>query len=100
MPVYSTEHSYHFSGYLLLDPIQGAIKFTHRNPENMSGKARAMAFRVLVPKVVFETPQITATIQVKGDGTSQIDINAEACQDALKAVIGTDIKIEVHDIED
>ena len=94
MAVYENDTDYFFRGHLSLHPEHG-VKFTQNPPKSVQGGSRVMAIEVAVPKVVFDTPQLSATITVNNEGAADFNVDAVACSDALKAIVGADVSVTV-----
>ena len=95
MPVLHDETHYYFQGNLTLHPENG-IKFTHGVPQGVSGGARILALEIQVPKSVFQTPALRATIDISDEQTDAIQIDTQACAGVLKEVIGADVAVTVR----
>lgn len=95
MAVFENEDTYFFRGHLSLHPNDG-VKFTQNPPKSVSGGSRVMEIEVAVPKVVFATPTLSARIAVADAGAPTFDVEATAAADALKAVVGAQVTVEVR----
>lgn len=94
MPVYNDDDCYFFQGHLSLHPSNG-VKFTNNTPRSVAGGTRVMAIEIAVPKVVFQTPTLSATITVQNNGAAAFEVDAQTCSEALKAVIDADVTVRV-----
>lgn len=92
MPIHYDKTHFYFSGHLTLHPDQG-IRFTHGAPAKISGGDRIMALKIKVPRSVFQTPTLSATIDISDEHIEAIHIDTEACADVLRQVVGADVAV-------
>lgn len=74
-------------------------KATQKQPA-LGPDERAMKMKISVPRAVFQTPSLSATVQVSEPNTEAVHIDADAASEALKEVLGCDVRVEVIQDED
>lgn len=79
-------------GYWLAFDKHGSVSFSRGQPSLASGW-RAMHCQTRIPLALFSTPQLSATIDVKADGSSDVQIDVAAAEAALKQVLGVDVVV-------
>lgn len=83
-------------GYWLVFDELGGMRFSRGEPDLKRGE-RAMACTTLLPRSIFKTPKLTASISIDDPNAGAINIDVTAAADALKAVVGVDIDLRVQD---
>lgn len=96
MIVYENDTQYIFEGVLNVHPDKGC-KLTARESKSVAAGSRNISLTINLPKSLFETPQISATVTVSDEQAHALTIDTEAAADALQAVIGAQIKVEVKE---
>jgi hypothetical protein len=75
----------------------GAVRVTKQEPD-LSRNERAMFLKVGLPKALFTTPTLRATLEVDNAGSPVLDVKAVA--EAVKLATGLDIDVQVHRAEE
>lgn len=87
-----------YSGWLIIDS-QGGMKLS-RPPPRLAAGERALSLVVKVPKTLFKTPSLKATITIPPD-TSPPEISAETVagiENALKIGTGMEFSVTVGNV--
>lgn len=91
--VYSDRIEY---GYWLVFGADGALRFTRTEPTTSRGE-RAMSCVATLPRSLFKTPELRATLTVADTGAPAIEIDVNAAAAALSQVVGCFVQVEVID---
>lgn len=87
----STEIEY---GFWLVFDADGGMRFSRGEPSIATGE-RSMSCQAKLPRSLFRTPTLTATIGVSGPAPTAFHIDVEAAGAALRQVVGCDIDLQV-----
>jgi hypothetical protein len=82
---------FHF--WLTLYP-DGDMKLSRGEP-SVERTGRKMKMELRVPKAVFQTPELKATVTIADPGDTTYKIDAEAAAEALRASLGVDVDVRV-----
>lgn len=82
-------------GIFIVFSRDGSARMT-RKATNLGRDERGMSLAVRIPKSIFETPQLRATIAVS-DEVEQVAIDIAAAAAALRGAIGCDVDIKVNE---
>jgi hypothetical protein len=93
--VYENAETFFFQGFLTFHPDEG-VKWTVREPGARSG-ARVMQIEFQVPRSMFTTPSLSVTVKVDPLGAASPKIDVAAAREALQAVLGVKVNMEVED---
>lgn len=95
MARYSTvrSDSIEYSFWLVFG-VDGSLHMTRGEPNICRGE-RAMHCSATLPKSLFKTPELRATIGVNDTTPSELNIDVAAAGDALRQVVGCDIDLQV-----
>ena len=66
----------------------------HSSPR-LERDERAMYFEALLPRSLWSTPQLKATITMDDPGTVDFALDVQAASDALKSALGVDTDLKV-----
>jgi|SRR5579859_7856286 len=91
--VYSDRIEY---GYWLVFGADGSLRFTRTEPQASRGE-RAMSCVATLPRSLFRTPELRATLTVADTGAPAIEIDVNAAASALSQVVGCFVQIDVVD---
>lgn len=83
--------------YWLVFDETGGMRFSRGEPDLKRGE-RAMACLTTLPKSLFKTPKLTASISIDDPAGGAINIDATAAADALKAVVGVDVDLRISEV--
>jgi hypothetical protein len=83
--------SVEYSLWLAFDE-RGGLRMTRTQPA-LDRNERALALILTVPRSIFATPQLRATITIDDPGIPRPTIDVAAAAAALREVIGCDIEI-------
>lgn len=72
----------------------GGVRMT-RNPPAVGRGERAMSLLTKLPKSLFTTPTLSASIVLSDEGVGQMTIDVEAANAALKQALGVDIDLRI-----
>ena len=72
----------------------GTLTMTRKEPR-LDRRQRAMALTLKVPRTIFRTPTLKASIEIADPGLTAPAIDISAASAALRDVIGCDVQIEV-----
>lgn len=92
--------TYKFEFWLTLEPPNGsrfqppAPRVTKGQP-SLKGQERSMKLMLEVPKKVFETPSLSATVRIAEPNVDTVHVDTEAASEALKQAIGCDVYLSV-----
>lgn len=89
--VTSTQVEY---GFWLVFEEAGAIRLTRTEP-GLDRAERSMFIQATLPRSLWRTPTLRATIGVKADPAGNYTADIEAAADALRSAIGVDIDLRV-----
>jgi hypothetical protein len=81
--------------FYLTFKANGSVRVTKGYPGQLSRDERAMRMNADIPRGLFTTPELRATIVVPEPQSEPIQIDIQAASAALRAVIGTDIDLRV-----
>lgn len=86
-----------YSFWLAFD-AQGGMRFSRGEPSTARGE-RAMQCVARLPRALFKTPELKASITVADHGPSNFSIDVEAAGKALRETLGVDLDLRVipHD---
>lgn len=73
----------------------GSMRFARTEPTATRGE-RKMKCSTTLPRSLFRTPELKATISVSDAGSHTFDIDVNAAADALRAIIGCDVDLRVE----
>ncbi|MFG1461786.1 hypothetical protein V5F77_02720 [Xanthobacter sp. DSM 24535] len=82
-----------YSFWLVFDAA-GSMRFSRGEP-SVSRDERAMACTATLPRSLFSTPTLKATIGISDAVPSAFHIDVEAAGAALRQVVGCDIDLQV-----
>lgn len=87
--------------WLTIDPGNGATAWNRRPSVRVSAgepkadrRERSINLRMSLPLALFETPLLTASIVV-GEPSQSMSIDTAAVAEAVRQVVGMDVRIEV-----
>lgn len=86
---------YFFEGWLTLHPDE-AMKLTSKRPRSVTGGGRCMALSIRVPKSLFATPELSATVTISQEQAREFKIDTVAAARALEASVGAMIDVTVR----
>ncbi len=94
-PRYSTKRSdrIEYSYWLVFD-AGGGMRFSRGEP-TVGRDERAMSCTATLPRSLFNTPRLKATIAITEGGDSAFTVDIEAATDALRGALGVDIDLRV-----
>lgn len=81
-------------GFWLIFDDRGGMRFARQNP-NVGRDERAMFMEATLPRSLFTTPQLRATISVADPGEVPPKIDIAAASEALRQALGVDIDLKV-----
>jgi len=81
--------------FWLIFSADGQMRFTRGEPTANRGE-RKMKCSAVLPKSLFKTPELKATISVGDVGAHTFNIDVNAVSEALRATIGCDIDLRVE----
>jgi hypothetical protein len=87
----ATEVVMHF--HLVFDEA-GTLKLSRSEPRLNRGE-RSMALALKVPRTLWQTPQLSASIEITDPGNPKAEIDVKAASDALREVTGLDIDVQI-----
>ena len=65
---------------------------------DVNANQRAMKVKATLPRAIFETPSLSATLKVSGDSPmTQADIDLDVATEALKMALGCDVILEIQE---
>lgn len=73
---------------------EGGMRFSRGEP-TLGRNERAMSCQTTLPRALFRTPGLRATINVTEGGETAFSIDVSAASDALKQVIGCDVDMRI-----
>jgi hypothetical protein len=88
-----TTNQIEYSFWLIFDS-SGGVRLSRAQPD-IKRDERAMACIAKLPRSLFKTPELKATITIGDPSTTGFTIDAQAASDALKAAIGVDIDLRI-----
>lgn len=81
-------------GFWLVFDDRGGMRFARQNP-NVGRDERAMFLEATLPRSLFATPPLRATISVADPGEAAPQIDISAASEALRQALGVDIDLKV-----
>jgi hypothetical protein len=82
-----------YSFWLVFDDA-GGMRFSRGEPA-LARNERAMSCRTILPRALFRTPTLRATINVTEGGETAFALDVSAVSDALKQAIGCDVDLKI-----
>jgi hypothetical protein len=90
-----TANQIEYSFWLVFD-VDGSVRLSRAQPGIERGE-RAMSCIAKLPRALFKTPELRATITIGEPSSTGFQIDAQAASEALKAVIGVDIDLRIQE---
>lgn len=84
-----------YSMWLVFDE-DGGVRLTRAEPA-LGRNERGMAVNAKLPRSLWRTPQLSATIAIAGGEVPRPTIDISAAESALKSVLGVDIDLQIRD---
>lgn len=81
-------------GFWLTFYADGAMRFTRTRP-TLGRTERSMRCSATLPKSLFTTPTLSATITVDDAGATAMTVDVRAASDALSLALGVDVDLRV-----
>jgi hypothetical protein len=81
-------------GFWLIFDNTGVVRLTRTEP-GVSRDERSMFIQATLPRSLWRTPTLRATIGVKADPAGSYTAEIEAAADALRGALGVDIDLKV-----
>lgn len=81
-------------GFWLIFDNAGSVRMTRTEP-GVSRDERSMFIQATLPRSLWRTPTLRATIDVKADPAGNYTAEIEAAADALRSALGVDIDLKV-----
>ncbi len=95
-PRYSMSRGDHIQySFWLVFGADGSMRFSRGEPSLSRGE-RSMSCTANLPKSLFKTPELKATIGISEAVPSEFKIDIDAAGEALRQVIGCDIDFRVE----
>lgn len=95
-PRYSTVRSQEVEyAFWLIFEETGGLRLTRAEP-SLDRAERAMACRVTLPRSLWRTPSLSATITVADGGGPVVNLNIDALREAVRQSVGVDIDFRVE----
>lgn len=92
---YSTVFGDHIEySYWLIFDASGGMRMTRGTPD-ITRAERAVEMTASLPKALFHTPTLRATLSVSGDAVKAPAVDIQATQDALRSILGVEIDLTV-----
>lgn len=82
-------------GFWLIFGSDGSMRFTRTEPTATRGE-RKMKCQATLPRSLFRTPELKATISVSDAGAHTFEIDVTAVSDALRQTVGCDIDLRIE----
>lgn len=82
-----------YTFWLVFDD-QGGMRMARGRP-GTNRNERAMEITARLPRSLFRTPELRATIKIDEAASMDFNLNVEAASDALKAALGVDLDLQV-----
>lgn len=82
--------------FWLVFAADGGMRFSRGQPQVSRGE-RAMACSAMLPKSLFRTPELKATISFPDGAPQDFKIDIEAAGEALRHVVGVDIDLQIRE---
>ncbi|MBP8235696.1 MAG: hypothetical protein KAY22_25710 [Rhizorhabdus sp.] len=82
--------------YWLVFDADGGVRLSRGQPSLAPGE-RGMSITTTLPRSLFATPQLRATINITDQGTPAMEIDVNAAGTALAAVLGCEVVMSVKD---
>lgn len=73
----------------------GGVRMT-RNPPNVHRDERALSLVCKLPRSLFSTPTLRATIVLSDEGVGQMTIDVDAANVAIREALGVDIDLRIN----
>lgn len=73
----------------------GTMRFSRSQPSSGRGE-RAISCLARLPRSLFRTPELKATITVDAANVGDIQIDVAAAAEALREVVGVDIDLQIR----
>jgi hypothetical protein len=89
-----------FDFWLIFDEA-GLVRLVRGMPDNLGRYERAMAMSATLPKSLWSTPSLRATISFpEGSAPAEIKIDVAAISEAVKGALGVDVDVRVREPEE
>lgn len=85
--------------FWLIFDAWGGVRLTRGEPDLKQGE-RGMSMTANIPHKIFNVPDLRAQITVQEPDSAPLVIDTIAASEALKAVIGVDIDLQVKEVSD
>jgi hypothetical protein len=86
-----------FDFWLIFDR-DGALRLVRGMPDSLDRNERAMAMVATLPKSLWRTPSLRATIIFpEGSAPAEIKIDVAAISEAVKGALGVDVDVRVRE---
>lgn len=72
----------------------GSMRFARGQPTTSRGE-RAMACTASIPKSIFRTPMLTASIGITEEQATSFNIDVRAAAEALSLAVGCDVDLRI-----
>lgn len=82
-----------YSLWLVFD-ADGTVRSTRSKP-SLGRNERGMQLSVTLPKALFKTPELAATIKIESPTSDPVTIDASAAAEALSASLGMPVDIRI-----
>ena len=79
----------------MFDGENGSAPKTYAREPKLARTERAMYVEVLLPKALWQTPSLRATVSIEDPGVMPVKIDVQAASDALKTAIGLDVDLKI-----
>lgn len=90
---YSGQPNLVFHFWLVLYP-DGDMKMSRGEP-SVERTGRKMKMELAVPKAVFKTPELKATVTIADPGENEMHIDVAAASEALRQTLGMDVDVRI-----
>ncbi|PWJ88448.1 hypothetical protein C8D77_111171 [Mesorhizobium loti] len=81
-------------GFWLIFEEAGGLRLTRTEP-SLDRSERSMFIQATLPRSLWRTPTLRATIGVKADPSGSYTADIEAAADAVRSALGVDIDLKV-----
>ncbi len=81
-------------GFWLVFEEAGSVRMTRTEP-NLDRSERSMFVQATLPRSLWRTPSLRATIGVKPGPEGGFNVNLEIASEALRSALGVDIDLQV-----
>jgi hypothetical protein len=89
-----------FDFWLIFDR-DGALRLVRGMPDSLDRNERAMAITATLPKSLWRTPSLQASISFpEGSAPAEIKIDVAAVSEAVKGALGVDVDVRVREPEE